>query len=263
MTQRNTTRTHAAGSRQFALFLAGIAGAASLMTSGAASALAMAHADTQAAHADASSVSSTGEQARMHAIIAAGEREITRRLTTLNTLASKINGATKLSASDKATLLSEVNTEIGGLTALKAKLAAETTFAGAKADANSIHTDYRVYALVVPKVQLLRVADDQLVVEAKLTDLIAKLQVRITIAQGKGKDTASLQTKLNAMKTQLANAQAISAAVQAKVLPLQPGDFNSDHAVLSGDASQLKTAHDYNASTYKDAKSIVNELKNL
>ena len=206
---------------------------------------------------------SANDQKHLATIISKGDQEIARRLTTLGTLTAKINAASKLSASDKTYLLNEVSTEVSNLTTLKAKLDAETTLAAARTDAQSIVSDYRVYALIVPKIQLIKTADDQLVTEGKLTALATKLQSRITAAKTAGKDVTALQTKLTDMTTQITNAQAISSSIETKVLALQPSDYNSNHTILSGDEAQLKTAHTDNLAAYNDAKSIVSLLKNL
>lgn len=210
-----------------------------------------------------STVKTTTEQTRVTAIISAGDREIGRRLTTLGSLPSKIAGATHLTASDKSMLTAQVSSEQSGLTTLKTKLDAETTLAGAKVDAQSIFSDYRVYALVVPKVQLVKVADDQQVVEVKLTDLAGKLQTRLTAAKNGGKDVTALQTQLDDMTAKAQAATAISSSIEAKVINLQPSDYNSDHALLSGDRDQLKTAHGDNQAAIGDAKAIVAALKKL
>jgi len=203
------------------------------------------------------------QQQRLQTIISKGDQEITRRLTTLNTLMSKINAATRLTASDKAALSNEVTTTISGLTSLKTTLDAETTLTAARTDVQSIYTEYRVYALVAPKIGLIKVADDQQVVESKLTALAQKLQTRITALQQAGKDVSSLQASLSDMTSKTAAAQAISSQIQSKVINLQPTDYNSDHALLSGDRDQLKTAHDDNQTAYNDAKTIVASLKTM
>jgi predicted PurR-regulated permease PerM len=192
-----------------------------------------------------------------------GDQEITRRLNSLTGLVAKINAASKLTTSDKQVLSSEVTAEITGLTALKTQLDGETTVEAAAADAKSILSDYRVYALIVPKVALVRNADDQQVTEQKLATLAQKLQVRITAAQQAGNSIATLQTTLSDMQAKIAAAQTISTQIQTSVIALQPSDFNSNHAVLSGDAAQLKTAHQDNAAALVDAKAIVTSLKNL
>lgn len=216
-----------------------------------------------ASAATAATNSTTSDATRLANIKAKGADEITRRLNALNTAAGKINGLTKLTADDKAYLSSEVSTEISGLISLQTKLAADTSLAQARSDAQSIISGYRVYVLVLPKVWLIKVADYQQVTEGNLTTFATKLQSRIDSAKSAGKDITQLQTQLNDMKTQTTNAQAISSSIEQKVLGLQPGDYNSDHTILSGDMDQLKTAHSDNQAAYNDAKSIVSELKSL
>lgn len=203
------------------------------------------------------------QQARVQRIITRGNSEISRRLTTLNTLGSKISSATKLGSADQASLSSEVSTEISGLNSLKTTLDAETTVDGAQTDAQSIINGYRVYALVVPKVNLVKTADDQQVAEGKLTDLAAKLQTRITAAQADGKSVTSIQGALTEMTSHITAAQAISSQIEASVINLQPSDYNTNHSVLSGDRDQLKTAQTDLQAAVTSATTIISELKAL
>ena len=204
--------------------------------------------------------STTCAQTHLQDIITKGDEEITRRLTQLDKLDGVIAATTKLTASDKSYLSTEVNNEIPGLTQLKTHLDADTTCDAARADAQSIFTEYRVYALVTPKVYLVKTADDQQVVEGNLNSLATKLQTRIN--QDTHSDRASLQNMLNDLESQARNAQGISSNIEQSVLPLQPSDYNSNHAVLSGDETQLKQAHSDNQAAYTDAKNIISALKN-
>jgi len=209
------------------------------------------------------STSSSGDQAKLQLIINRGNNEISRRLTTLNGLSGKITSSTKLTADDQASLSGEVNDEISGLTALKTKLDADTTVADARVDAQSIITGYRVYVFVGPKVGLIKTADDQQIAESKLSALLPKLQSRVDAAKSAGKNVTSMQNGLNDMSTQINNAQAISAGVESSLLGLQPSDFNTDHAVLSGYRDKLKTAQTDVKAAVSDANSVVSALKNL
>jgi hypothetical protein len=194
---------------------------------------------------------SSSDSAKVQIIITKGNAEISRRLTTLGSLSSKINAASELTASDKTSLSTEVSTEVSALTALKTKLDADTDLATAKTDANSIFTEYRVYALVVPQVELVKTADNQQVTESKLSDLAIKLHSRIT---GSNSTLSDMTAKINA-------AQAISSSIETKVVTLQPTDYDTDHRVLSGDATQLKTAQTDNQAAASDAKILIDSLK--
>lgn len=192
-----------------------------------------------------------------------GAAEINRRITSLNTAEGKINSTTKLSSSDKAYLQNEVSTEISGLTALETTLNGETTVSAARTDVSNIFNEYRVYALVLPKVWLISAADGEQTTSAKLSTLATQLQTQITTDQNAGKNVSTLQNDLNDMKTQIANSEAISSAMETKVLTLQPTDYNGDHTLLSGDEAQLKTAHTDNQAASTDGKNIVAGLKTL
>ncbi|HZL07569.1 MAG TPA: hypothetical protein VFC50_00035 [Candidatus Dormibacteraeota bacterium] len=206
---------------------------------------------------------SAGDQAKLKVVITRGNSEITRRLKSLNELSGKISSEAKLSANDQASLSAEVSSEISNLTALKTKLDADTTDADAKADAQSIINDYRVYALIVPKINLVKTADDQLVAEAKLSDLATKLQTRISAAQTAGKNVTALQSGLTTMNSQISAAQAISTKIESDVIGLLPSDYNGNPSVLKGDRDQLKTAQSDIKDAVTSASTIVSSLKTL
>jgi hypothetical protein len=203
------------------------------------------------------------QQIHLQNIISKGNEEIARRLTTLDTLSGKIESATKLTPSDQATLNTEVNGTISGLTSLKTQLDSENSLLPARNDAISIYTEYRVYALVAPKVGLIKVADDQQVIEAKLSALVPKLQSRITEASANGSNVTTMQAQLTDMSAKISAAQAISSNIESTVINLQPMDYNSNHSVLVGDNTELKTAYNDIQTAYNDAKAIVSELKAL
>ncbi len=208
----------------------------------------------------ASTANDAKSQAKLKLIISRGDKEINRRLKTLNTLSIKITGAKKLSSANKTALNDEVKAEISGLNDLKKKLDADTNLATAQADAQSIFSSYRVYALVVPKVQLVKTADDLQVAGDRLTALAAKLQTRINTAQKQDKDVTSLQRTLDDMIAKTKDAQMISNGVESNIINLQPGDYNSNRSILSDNRNTLKTAQDDIKAATADARTIVNSL---
>ncbi len=192
--------------------------------------------------------------ARLQNIITRGTNEINRRLTTLNALSSKISGAQKLSSSDKAALTTEVTNEINGLTTLKTKLAADTDVTTAASDAQGIITDYRVYLLVVPQVNLVRTADDQQVAEGKLTTLAGKLASRVNSSS-----STAIQNDLSDMNSKISTAQNLSSSVETTVLGLTPSGYTTGE--LSSYRDQLKTAQNDIQAAATDAKTIIASLK--
>ncbi|MDB5178247.1 MAG: hypothetical protein JWN01_190 [Patescibacteria group bacterium] len=192
-----------------------------------------------------------------------GSAEIDRRVANLNAALAKLSAGTKLSAANKAALAKQIQDELTGLAGLKAKLAADTTLATARADVASIVTDYRVYVLMLPKARLVATDDRFGVAEDRLNTLATKLQAAITARKAKGKDVTALQTSLDDMKAKIASAQSKTTGLADKLLALSPSDYNANHAsliayrdALKGSQAGLKTARD-------DAQSIITALKNL
>jgi cell pole-organizing protein PopZ len=189
--------------------------------------------------------------------------EIDQRLTALNILSTQVTGSTKLNSTDKASLTSMIATEVSGLTDLKSTIAADTTADQASTDEATIFTDYRVYAVVIPKVELLTIADNQQSNEAKLVTLASTLQTKITADQTAGDDVTLVQDELTTMKSETTNAQQISSTIEGVVSPILPANWNANHSIFSGDRSQLNTAYQDNQTAGTDATTIANMLKTL
>lgn len=209
-------------------------------------------------------------QAHVTRIISRGTAEIDRRIASLTQLSGKLSGAKHLTSAEIADLNSTINTNIANLQTLKTKLAGDasisdpaTALAAAQADAKSVIDGYRIYALIIPQIQMIRTADDQQVGEAKLVELSTKLGIRISTVQAKGKDVTALTASLNDLNAKVTEAQGISSTLESKITVLQPSDYNSDHTVLSSYQSQIKTAHADILAAIKDAQSIVTGLKSL
>jgi hypothetical protein len=198
---------------------------------------------------------------RLGALKSKGSTEIDRRLANLNAALTKLTASTKLTATDKATLIAQVQAEVAGLTALKAKLVADTDIATARADVASIVADYRVYVLMLPKARMVASADRFTVVEDKLTTLQGKLQAKVTTRKTAGQDVTALQAKLDDMTAKIADAKAKSASMVTQLLALQPTDYNSNHAVLVQYRASLKTAQTDLKAARDDAKFVADALK--
>jgi DNA repair exonuclease SbcCD ATPase subunit len=209
------------------------------------------------------SLNATQQATRLTSLKAKGDAEITRRLTNLNTVKNRIAGLTSLTDSDKSALTTEVSNEISGLTTLKSKLDAETTLDAARTDVQSIITDYRVYALVTPVARLVEVVDQLTQVETKLTTLQAKIQGAADQAQSKGKDVTAIQKNITDLQAQINAAQNATTGLTAKLLALQPSDYNADHTVLEQYRTAVGTAVTAVKAARDDAKAAVDGLNAL
>ena len=192
-----------------------------------------------------------------------GDCEIARRFTTLDALASKISGSKTLTSSDAAALSGEVASTRSGLTDLKAQIDAETAPLSLRADIRKIATDYRVYLLVVPQVNLVNGADTVRVAKTTFDQISTNLTARIAAAKAAGKNTATAQADLDAMNAAVAQAAGLAAPLPAALLPLTPAQYNAGTAgpVLKNARTALVRARGLLQSARKDAVACRDALK--
>jgi hypothetical protein len=180
---------------------------------------------------------------------------INGRLATLNALELVVTSAQDLTGSDRTTLGGVIQADISGLTALRAKVAAETTIAGVHADAASMIDNYRVYMLVWPKVHLTNALEIETVAGAKLQTVHDELAALVAKAPGGG--TAQEQSELAGMQSQI---QAAQSAISGEILTLQalqPGpDGNSITAEVKMVTTAARTARQDLRQAQADAKDV-------
>lgn len=213
--------------------------------------------------ANATSSSSVNKLATIQA---RAVKEIVQREDTLGKLEAQVLSSTKLNSTDQSALSTELTSEASGLETLEGQIKADTTADQASTDEATIFTNYRVYAVMVPKVELLTIADNQQNIEAKLTTLAASLQVKITADQTAGKDltdVASAQTELTAMSAYISDAHQISTTIESDVSPIVPNNWNANHNIFSGNRTQLTVAYNYNQKASSAANNIDSILKTI
>jgi hypothetical protein len=175
-------------------------------------------------------------------------------------LSSKIIATSKLNSTDKLSLTSEVDNTATGLRSLQTQLDNDGSVADARTTVAEIYSEYRVYALLAPKIGIIKVADDQQQVQMQLSDLANKLQTRLSQASQKGTATMNMQQMLILMQSEIAAAHSISSSIEAQVIDVVPSDYNINHALLSGCNTRLKTAHNDDMKALNMAKTIVSML---
>jgi len=157
---------------------------------------------------------------------------IMNRLDSLNTLLNRVQNDTKLTASEKSSLISDVQKDVAALTSLKAKIDADTDVTTARADAKSIITSYYVYAVFEPKIQLLVTLNNLQTTASYIQALVPQLQNLINKLKTDGKDTTQLQSSLDDIASQL---QTINTTLATDIATVQnistttkrnPSDFS-------------------------------------
>lgn len=203
---------------------------------------------------------------RIAAIIARSDKQIEERISALNDVNTKVQALKHVSSSEKASIASIVQTNISGLTALKAKIDADTDLATLQADEKSILGSYRIYALVIPQGMILVSADRVVTIADMLTTVSSKLALRITEAQTAGKDVTSLNTTLADLNAKIALAKTEAATAQSSVSGLTPdqGDkarAEANHKALVDARTHIKAATEAIKAARKDIDIITKGLK--
>jgi hypothetical protein len=204
--------------------------------------------------------------ARLQAIITRSDAAINARIAALNALSTRVSALKNVSATEKANISTEVQTNISGLTTLKAKIDADTDVTTAQTDAKQITGYFRIYALVIPQGWIASSADRVNTIVGMLTAIGTKLQTRITAAQTAGKDVTAANTALTDFNAKLTDATTQSVAANAGIAGLVPdqGDqtkLAANTAALKAARADIKTATQDLLAARADAKVIVQDTK--
>jgi hypothetical protein len=199
------------------------------------------------------------------ALRAFGDCEVNRRFATLNDLSARITASKVMTSSDASALQGEISSTRSGLTSLKASIDSETVLLTLKADIVKIATDYRVYLLVVPQVNLVNAADGVLATQTRFAQVNTNLAARIASAKAAGKDTTAAQADLDAMNAAVAKAVSLATPLPAALLPLTPAQYNGGTAgpVINNARAALLSARDQLKAAIADANACRAALKAL
>ena len=184
------------------------------------------------------------ETARIDQIRAKANQEIDRRIASLEKLKARIGQMKRISESQKTALSATVTAQITALQTLKTKIAADTALEALKADTKSITDSYRIYALIMPQIEVLAAADRLGTLIDTMTAVGAKLQTQITQAKTAGKDVSRLETALAEYTGKIADAKVEAQAAISGVIGLTPDQ---------GD----KTKAEANQQALKDARAKI------
>lgn len=198
-------------------------------------------------------------------IIAASDKAIGDRVTSMNNLITRINGAQKLTSDQKTSLTTGLQNEITQLNTLKAKIDADTDATTALADAKTIKTSYRIYMLVDPQAKIAAASDRAMTISGLLSGLETIFQARIATLPA-GTSTTAIQTLNTDMVAKLTDANTQAQAAVSAVSGLQPDNgvktvIASNLAAIKGAIAKIKTMRADISAARKDAGTIASDLK--
>jgi len=203
------------------------------------------------------------QQQKMSNLQTRANQEIDRRVSSLNKLAGKIDSVKRLTDEEKTSLKTEISTYLTQLTASKEKITLDTDLTELQNDVKSVTQSYRIYALFMPKINILSTANKAELAAAKLDELSAKLATRIEKAKSEDQETGTLETSLSEMNAKISDARANILNVQDTVILLKPEGYPGNKNDLMASRDLLQETHQILIDAQKDAKTITQELKSF
>ncbi len=192
----------------------------------------------------AHATSTTGDQdtaARLADAKERATREIDRRISELNELATRINEIVRLTEAQKSSFATSISGQITALQALKVEIAAKTEAAGLRASIKSLTDSYRIYAFTFPQISIIAAASRALGTAEKFEDIRVKLEERIAASKSAGDDVAALEATLISMGTKIMSAKQKAQDALDAVNMLRPS--NGDQKAYKANHNELKEAH--------------------
>ncbi len=190
-----------------------------------------------------------------------GNQQINARITALNKLETDAQNNKGISASVRAQIISDVHTNenggggLQGLNPLEKQLDAETTLKAALADVKLIYTQYRIYAVVLPRDYGEIELSDEQNMDARMTDAEPTLNDLIQKDQN-GKNIAQIKTLDQDYMNKLQDATTNTTNAQGLISSLIPANYPGTDATLKTYHSDLKTAR-------LDLKGAVSDLHQM
>ena len=193
--------------------------------------------------------------------IAKADKDIAQRINSLNKALERITGMKNVSDTEKNSAKTDIQSELANLNLLKSKIDADTDLVTIKKDLESLISGSRIYALVIPKLNILASVDKVNTVATMLTTISVKLQARVDEAKASSTDVTSLQTALDNITTKVASAKEEAVTAQTTVADLVPD--NGNKTILDSNNAKIKLARENIKNANKDLNDARNSAKKI
>ncbi len=191
----------------------------------------------------------------------AGDALIAKRVLALQAFIGRINAHARLTADQKTLLINDAQTNITNLQNWRHQLDGETTVDAARSDVHGIFTQFRIYAVVLPRDEGHAYLDVLTTVQAKFVSNEDKINQAIQAAAAKGINVTQEQAQFSDLQAKVTDASTQLNSALALIPSLTPANYPGTTATLGQYHTDLKAARVDLTSAAQDLKSIITELK--
>ena len=191
---------------------------------------------------------------------------IDQRLTSLNNLITRVQGLKNVSDAEKVSLAGTIQSVISNLTTLKTAIATDTSTSSLHTDMTAITQANRVYALIIPQVNIIAAGDRVQTIVSMINGVSTKLQTRLSQATTTSTTSTAVTSAMSDLTSKLsdANSQALAAISEVSSLTPDQGDktkMAANTAALKDARSKIQVATKDIVAARKDVTTVMKGLK--
>jgi hypothetical protein len=185
---------------------------------------------------------------------------IAPRLASLQATVAIISTSTTVLPADKTALLATLNADRSGLTALGAKIRADTTSGQATTDYRTIFYTYRVFALAVPQAEYVAAAD-AITGSALPTIIDVQGELKSLLSGPGAASSGSAQAAMDDLQAQISAVQVATAGLTPTVLAYRTANYSNNNSLLTPWRLQLANARADVTAAIADITTVENALR--
>jgi hypothetical protein len=167
----------------------------------------------------------------------------------------------RLTASDRATLQSEIGADQSAMTTLAGQVNSATTCAPIKTAATNMVDEYRIFYVMAPKTDLVVVADIESSIGAQLAGYDARITAAISAAQRAGKSVSAAQSAFTSLQSAESAADNQLNGLAANVIAQTPAGSPGNWQVFVDAHGQVVQARQDLVSAVTDLHAVVSDLR--
>ena len=196
--------------------------------------------------------------------IAQLQSDINSRITFLETLSTRIQGASALSTSDAATLSQVVGSsnsgDIAAMQSLLASVQSITTTTQLHLTYETMYDNYRIYAVVGPQVDMTIAQSQILSISQSLANLEPTLN---SLIQSNGNNPTAVAAYSN-LQSEVSQAQSVANGLGTFPISLSPSIYNANptgtHSTVVSDWQQIKSTWTTLKTARQDVSTIIKNI---